>query len=396
MKRILFSSAFTSLFYLVAAVSVYSQSISNDFLFIEGTAEKPDHLEFFMTNFKIEAAGSGYTVTNSKNQAAFTFKFVISPNIVVDSAGNWVYAPPNDNQYVMKVSLIKNSNNEEILTFDFFYTNLTEMYEYTQFIFQRAAVYIPPASKSSVVEVEKIVEVEKEVEVIVEGEIDRKWQNKWIYLKISADYPISFFMLQPTGLFAKKAVYALGADNKPGEINVLDHKIKPQPGFTAGVEVQLLNFMSLGLDFLLHLGDISTNKFVNLAGTASLLFNIKTKYFNLQPYGAFLYPFNVSDDFKEFPKFAVGGGIQAGVRGGKNGSIFLNVNFLYYLGDVYRHNPFMKLYPIPAVIHYKLFTLGVGIGYKYGFVDRKPYEKKPSRRKAAASEEVQTEEEIIE
>jgi len=382
MRKQLFFTNLMTLSLFLAVTSIYAQNIPNKFLYIDGSGQRRDHLEFFTANFKIEAAAAGYTVTNTKNDAAFTFKFVILPNMVVDRRGNWVPAPPNDNQFLLQVSLINNINDYEILNFDFFYTDLAEMYEYTQFIFNRATIYIPP-DKETIVEVEKIVEKEIEVEIPVPAEMDRLWQNKWLYLKLAFYYPISFYRLQSEGLHGDRSLWNETSSGGK-ELNPLEHTILPKPGATVGLEFQFVKFMALGVNFHLSLGDFSTSIFPNLEGSASLLFNIKTKYFMLQPYGSFLMSFNKSDDFELFPKFAVGGGLQVGVRGGKIGSFFIDVNFMYYLDQPIRHNPFIRgnLFPFPPVIHYKLFTVGISAGYRFGFVDRKPSRRQLAREEA--------------
>ena len=45
-------------------------------------------------------------------------------------------------------------------------------------------------------------------------------------------------------------------------------------------------------------------------------------------------------------------------------------NYMYF-GDVGRINPHGDLYPNPKVIHYRRSVIGLGIGYKVGFIDRK-------------------------
>jgi hypothetical protein len=40
-------------------------------------------------------------------------------------------------------------------------------------------------------------------------------------------------------------------------------------------------------------------------------------------------------------------------------------------GDVVMHNLERSLYPEPAEIHYKRSQLGIGVGYKFGLLDKK-------------------------
>jgi len=344
MKKVVFFVVFLAL-----ATSAFAQNISNRFLFIEGSAVREDQREFFQRNFSLEASTFGYTVTQRKRDAAYTFKFDVVPNTIMVQ-GVARPAPPEDNQFVLKISLINNKNNEEVLNFDFFFTELIEMYEYIQFIFQRATVYIPSASK--------------------EDMIDRSWQNKWLYLRTSFSYPISFYSLQPTGLIGGQAVYIDGEDG-PESMIPLSHAIVPQPGVVLGLELQFLNFMSFEANIQINMGDPTTYAHFNLLAGAELKFPLKTKYLIFEPYAAFLYPINVSPVFSDFPPFLLGGGLQICARGGSYGAFFVDINTMFSFSEAARYNNYGPLSPFPEVIHYKYFILGLGIGYKYGNFDRK-------------------------
>ena len=83
-----------------------------------------------------------------------------------------------------------------------------------------------------------------------------------------------------------------------------------------------------------------------------------------------LYFFDLSELFTGVPKFALGAGFQLGFRGGQSGIIFFDVNYMYYIGDTVMKNDYPD-YPFPKSIHYMRHALGLGVGYKIGFVDRK-------------------------
>ena len=349
MKKALF---ITVLIFL--AVSSFAQSISNNFLFIEGVAESEDQKEFFLTNFAIEAVTFGYTVTKTRHEAAYTFRFSVVPNTIMVN-GVQHPAPPGENQYVLKIYLIDNSENMVVLRFDFFFTHLLEMYEYTQLIFLRATVYIPPESRGG----SQPVRVDS----------DRGWQNKWLYLRTSFNYPIVFHALLPTGLVAGQAAYEASIDN-PGEINMLDHKIQPQPGLTVGLEIQFLNFMSLEANFQMSLGDTSTSTYFNAMAGAELKFPIKTTSLIIEPYLACNYLLNPSPIFSEFQSLSAGAGVQVAARGGNIGAFFVDINYMHSFTEVLMKNPYVFT-PNPDFIHYNRFVIGLGIGYKFGFLDRK-------------------------
>jgi len=344
MKRALFLTVLLAL-----AAASFAQNISNRFIFIEGTADNEEHHEYFLRNFTIEARTAGYTVTKRKKDAAYTFEFTVSPNMV-SVQGSMQPAPPGENQFVINVSLVDNKDKEEKVAFDFYFTSLDEMFEYNQFIFHRATVFIPTATSKDL--------------------IDRDWQNKWIYMRLSFDYPIIFHALQPKGLIGGQAVYVEGPDGKPDDMIPLDNRIQPQPGFTFGFEFQLLYFMSIETNFKFSMGDTYTYAFYNFAAGAELKFPIKSRYVVFQPYGVFKYNFNTSDVFTEFPDYEVGGGLQVGMRMGRSGSLFLDVSYLHTLTDIIMKNTYGTLAPEPPVIYYKRFVLGLAIGYKVGFVTR--------------------------
>ena len=343
---------------LFSAVLSFAQSIPNNFLFIEGIAENDDHREFFLTNFAIEANTFGYTVTKTKQEAAYTFRFSVVPNTVVID-GVQRPAPPGDNQYVLKIYLIDNTENMVVLRFDFFFTQLVEMYEYTQLIFLRATVYIPPATRGGGIR-----------PAAVSGSSDKGWQNKWLYLRASLNYPIVFHSLLPKGLVGGQAVYE-GTFEAPNELIPIDHKIQPQPGLTVGLEIQFLNFMSLEANLQMSLGDTSTYTHFNAAAGAELKFPIKTSSLVIEPYLAGNYQLNTSPIFSEFPTLSAGAGVQVAAKGGNLGAFFVDINYMQSFTEVLMKNPYGILAPNPDFIHYSRFVIGIGIGYKFGFFDRK-------------------------
>jgi hypothetical protein len=87
----------------------------------------------------------------------------------------------------------------------------------------------------------------------------------------------------------------------------------------------------------------------------------------VEPYLAVSFPMETSSDVKEFPTAGVGGGFQLGVKGGNMGAFFVDVNFIYFLGDVIMKSPYTNY---PGDIYYKRYTLGLGIGYKIGLFNR--------------------------
>jgi len=348
MKKTLFFALF-----IVLAASSFAQNITNRHLFIEGFSERNDQLEFFLFYFAMEARSVGYTITRTRQEAAYTFRFTVVPNTITVQ-GVQRPAPPEENQYYIRIILINNRNNVESLSFNFYFSELDEMLEYIQFLFYRATVFIPA--------------------IAGEKPIDRNWQNKWLYLRTSFNYPIVFHALQPAGLEGGgQSLYGFNEQGEMDDFIPLDNKIQPQPGFTIGLEVQFLNFMSFEANLQSSLGNNSTYSFFNWAAGGELKFLIKTDYYMIKPYMTGLYQFNTSPIFKEFPSFSFGGGIQIAARGGRSGAFFVDLKYLHSFSDVIMINPYIDppLAPNPSEIHYKRFVIGAAIGYLYGNLDRK-------------------------
>ena len=339
MKKALFITIFAAL-----AVSSFADQLSNRSIFIEGSAIRQDHYEYFLVNFRKEALGTGNTLANHREEAAFIFKFDVSNNPYINEDGN---------AFVLTISLINNINDNEILFFHFFYNTLEEMLEHNQFLFYRAVAIIPPLTEEALLRAQST------------------WKDKWIYLRASFDYPVSFYALQSEGLLGGVSAWAPGPTGEPSEFMPLDNKIFALPGVTIGAEFQFLDFMSFEMNFKANMGDPLKNESVNLGIGAQLKFSIKYfKLFNIQPYIVGHLPLVYSDIFTKYPSFALGGGIQLSAKGGKNGAFYIDVNYTTAFSDAVMKNPYPLLFPFPKGIHFRPSFLGIGIGYKHGFIDR--------------------------
>ena len=332
------------------AASSFAQNIHQRYLFIEGTAVNPEHYEFFMKNFALEAAGAGYIVTENKNSAAHTLNFDISTDT---NTTNY--------QYIAKISLFRNEDGLEVTALNFYYNNINEVYDFTRTLFQNATLYIP------------ILTTE---ELNAAQGLYNNWKNKWLYLRVAFNYPITFYLLNDDNLVGGQALYE-GSFENPTAIDRLRHEVMATPGATVGAEFQFLDFMSLELNFQVSMGDTRTknNLFINMAAGAELKFPIKLNNIVIAPYGAFTYHLNVSQAvFSDFPPFAFGGGIELSARAGANGAVFIDVNYTFSISDAVMYNPYLSLsqqyYPNPPVIHYNRSVIGIGIGYKFGIFDR--------------------------
>ncbi|MCL2244583.1 MAG: hypothetical protein FWC03_08985 [Treponema sp.] len=341
MKKVLFSLVF-----LVLALTSYAQKKPAGSLLINGTSHRDGLTSYFTERFTEEASASGYIIAGKLNEAEYVLNYVISETSFSEDESEEAVI-----EQVIKIIIYNNLNDEEILNFEYIFNDIYEMYDYVQFLFQRASISIPLPRKSDL--------------------IDTTWQNKLLYLRASFDYPITFFSLQPDGLVGGIGAYE-GTFSHPNRVSPQDNKILAMPGATAGIEFQFLNFMSLELNIQLSMGDTRNNYFLNLAAGAELKFPLKFfPHIVIEPYAAFTYPILISDIFSEFPLFSVGGGLQIGTKGGKNGSFFVDAGYMFSFTNAGMNNPYGNLYPQPAVIYYNRSVLKLGIGYKFGIIDRK-------------------------
>jgi len=335
---------------LLLAVSSFGQDIRNRYLYIEGTASRADHADFFKSNLAMEARGAGYIVTMSRGEALHTLSFRVVPD----------NSDPDYDEYIVTISLDRNEDNAKLISFDFRFAEVSEMYMYTRTLVLNATANIPLPILTE--------------EMMALGS---HWY-KWIYLRASFDYPITFYLLQPTGLEGGAGLfYTDPVDGERKRVSPIGHEIMAMPGATVGAEFQLLNFMTIELDFQMSMGDTRDNYFVNMGLLAELKFPVKLSNIMLVPYGAFLYTLSVSPVFSEFPPYAAGGGMQVCARAGKRGILFLDVQYMLAFSDAVMHNPYLafpegpqRIYPEPAVIYYSRSQIGIGIGYKIGLIDR--------------------------
>ena len=327
--------------FLLLAVSSFAQDMSNRYLYIEGSADKPEQLSFFRSGFSMEADGCGYVITSTREEAFHTLRFNITPD----------YSDPDYEQYVITISLQRHSDSAQLVSFGYTFATLEETQPFIRTLFLNAVTSIP------------LPLLTEENMNLARGD---HWY-KWIYLRVSLDCPIVFYFLQPTDLIGKAALH----NTVTNQLDPLDHIVRAMPGATIGAEFQLLNFLSIEFDFQMSMGDTRNNYFVNMAAATEVKFPVKLRNLMLVPYGAFSYALNVSPVFSEFPPFAAGGGAQLCARAGKKGIIFVDANYMFSFSDAVMHNPYLpdKNW-VPAVIHYKRSQLGIGVGYKFGLVDR--------------------------
>ncbi|MDR0312410.1 MAG: hypothetical protein LBI14_02310 [Treponema sp.] len=339
MKKLCFILVF--LVFAASSASLVAAEVQNISLYIEGSADSAEHLEFFTNHFTIEATVKGYVITRDRASAQNTLRFDVLPNIILYDDGTEEQAPSSEGQFIIRIEIRRNSDDAQLVSFDFPFTDLETMNEYTQNLFTRAVVSIPLPE-----------------EIIIDT-----WRNKWIYIRASLEFPITFYVLKGPSVAHDLVT--------PGITDMLDNKTMAMPAATIGVEVQFLNFMSIEPKFQIAMENLGNTQYFSMAAGLEIKFPLKfIRHVMLEPYIAGSYPLFVSPTFLQFPLFGVGGGVQLGIKMGSSGILFLDINYMYFFRDAETKNYLGPTWS-PSVIPYQRSVIGIGIGYKFGFIDRR-------------------------
>jgi hypothetical protein len=326
-------------------LSLAAQSRNDITVFVPPvTGGVPEQQAFFAENFRMELIGANYTLVENQQDSDYTMALSIAQHVedtYEDENGETVVDQIVD---VLTVSLQDSKDGREILQFSWAFENLEDMYEWNLHLIYQAMANVPLTKLSGAVD-------------------NDHWRNKWLYVRASFDYPITFYAYpDPVSIYGDNG-------NPTPDYSVLDHKVLPFPGVTVGVEFQFLNWMSVEGDFQVNFGDPFSNSFIPSLGI-ELKFPLKpSKHFMIEPYGIITFPTSTATDTLEFPRVGMGGGAQFGVKGGSMGAFFVDVNYVHYLEKVVtRNNDTGK--PNPSTISWNRFSIGLGIGYKIGFMNR--------------------------
>ncbi|MDR2178165.1 MAG: hypothetical protein LBP20_09035 [Treponema sp.] len=309
---------------------------------------RPEQQTFFAENFKMELTGANYTVVDTPANSDYMISLFIVQNVEDGHEDEDGRMRAERIINMLTISLRATANAREILQFSWAFETLEEMYEWNLHLIYQAMANIPLTKLTSVPDT-------------------NHWRNKWVYLRGSFDYPITFYAVNE-----EKNSYISSEDpQSTKDYARLDHYIRPFPGATLGLEFQFLSWMSLEGDFQISFGDPFSTAFIP-AIQAALKFPIKpARHFMIEPYGVMSFPAATTAEIKQFPPFGIGGGIQLGVKGGEMGAFFVDVSYIQFLGDVVTSNNLDPSKPYPLELYWRRFAIGLGIGYKIGFVNRK-------------------------
>ena len=369
---------------ITAASCLFAEELYDRTLYLEGSALRSDHMRFFYDHFKMDAETLGIPLVNSRHEAAYIFKFDVAANLILYDDGTYELAGLEDKRFVLEISLINNEDDEELISFGYLFNDVEEMYEVAQFLFFRAVVYLPPAVflVDSTESAEAIMLGLPPVSESIPSSTDDNWQNKLLYIRASLGFPITFYNLRPDGLIGGIGIYD-GSFASPSRVAPLDNKVMFLPAVTVGLELQFFDFMSLEVNFQAGWEHLNDQDLLNMEAGVELKVPMKfIKNVVISPYASFSAPLpnpisltpsalgSVYYEENIQSIFAIGGGVQLGLKGGASGSIIVDINFKYSLGDSIMNNHYGYLYPKPVQIHYRRSVIGIGVGYKFGIVNR--------------------------
>jgi len=350
-------------FLFLAAVSAFAQSRDDVRIYFPPVVGSAEQAEFFHKNFSMETAAAGYAVTENENEADYSMKLTVKPNMIVFDDGTEEPAPPDEDQFILLINLIRSSDGVEIVSLSFGFSEMDEMYKHNLSLLYQAMANVPMTKASGADE----MPASKAASAVPPAE-DDMWRNKWVYVRASLNFPISYYEAKSDGLYGGANIYKGSIDN-PDQSARLEHKILPMAGATVGVEVQFMDWMSAELIFDAKFQDPVGYAFIPGLGL-QIKFPFKPSgHFMLEPYAAVAASINTADHSVSYPLIALGAGAQLGVKGVNMGAFFFDINFMYSIGEAQTKNTDTVMTQ-PEVLHWNHFVLGLGLGYKIGFINR--------------------------
>ena len=320
--------------------AVYAANSKNITLSIQGSGQ-PVFVQGFKEALIIEAKAAGYQVTDNMSAAKYSIKFTVEFDQSTQKS-----------KFI--VSLVKVVDSSVIVSMEYMFTDEEEMLLYSQLVFFMLMANLP------------------DNEVAASEPVDDNWRDKWLYISPHFNYSLMLLALKGEGLHAGIGVF----NESKTVINPLDNKAVTMPGLGFGLEFQFLNFMSIEPGVQISQEEVVSNHLMyNMLLSLELKFPLKfIRNVVFEPYGTVAYPVRFPKDleiFASYPKYVFGGGMQIAVKVGKGGALFFDVSYMYY-GDTPIKNPYGEYTPNPPEIHYDHAVLGFSVGYKFGFLNRKP------------------------
>jgi hypothetical protein len=364
------------LFILGAVFPLFAQSSPKAFIFfqpITGVGSSPDDITHITAMLVNEAKTRNCVLLDSPYGTDFILYGMLRPYYegyedwylkntlpgTTTYSYNALIQESTHQLYVFQLTLRNTKTNETLVQQQLYYASIVEVYSFFPLLMYNLFTHILGAPAYTIAQAQAPVKA-----------YDDTWQNKWLYLRTSVNFPITYYKLKDDGLIAGIGVYE-GSFDHPNMVSPLNNQVVLLPSLTAGLEVQFLNWLSLEPKVQMGLDHMNETDFFYLATGIELKVPLKFLInIMIEPYGAVTFPFlTPADIFDSFPSFGFGGGIQISTYGGKAGAAFIDVNYMYF-GDVGIYNPHGKLYPNPGIIHYNCSVISLAVGYKAGFINR--------------------------
>ena len=353
--------------FIAASALAFAQSRGDVRIFLPLiTAEDPAQADFFRKNFTMEITAAGYTVSENIQEADYSLRIAVRRNMTIFADGTSEPAPPDDFQYMLQLNLMRNSDTAQLVSLSFGFNELEEMYNHNLSLIYQVMANVPLGTGDGKTLVKYMV-----------GKGDDRddwWRNKWLYVRVSADYPISYYQIKPDELYDGSFLFEGDTEN-PDRYSRIANQTVAMPGATIGLEVQFLYWMSVEANFEMRLWDTAGFAFIPGIGV-QLKFPLKpSDYFMIEPYAAIAT--DTENRAISFSRHSIGGGVQCGVKGGGSGIIFFDARYMHPLGEMTTHNADDR-FTQPESLHWNRYVIALSVGYKTGFANRGVKREEPS------------------
>jgi hypothetical protein len=286
-----------------------------------GTSEQQ---QYFYDNFKMELEGAKYPVVTALDQSMYSLPLRIS--------NNPYFGQPGEEEFVLTIVLNNTKDGNEVVRFEFPFTDLQKMYEWNLFLVYRtmgnAVSYYDYDAEGSPVDPDP----KSDNEVL--------WRDKWLYAIGTVGIDSGHLILAGTNQLSMGII---------------------MPVASVGAEFQFLNFMAAGLDIKLRL---LTDGSSNALFTPALALWLKGvwkpgRVFMIEPYAGLEAAVSIGGSA---PWLWGDAGVQLAFKSGARSSIVLDLGATVGLAGSLR---------FPGDKEYNALRFSASCGYKIGWFDRK-------------------------
>jgi hypothetical protein len=292
-----------------------------------GTAQQR---AYFQTNFKMELIGANYPSVETRAEAVYTLSLEIedNPNYDREQPEDWA----ENAIYQLGVKLERNSDNAEIVRFNFPFNDTESMSEWNLYLLYQALAnaYVPPEEPPEKPEPPPPV-------ILPTPHQEERWCSQWLYLNMETGADLGFFLRKEDGLI-DTAFFA--------------------PALLVGLEWHFLSPLSIEVDVKPRLME---NYALTMAAAATMRLVFRPSTVMLELYGGAEYAMGLLG--AQVPVYSAIAGVQAGVRGAAQSAWVLDIGVTRNL---------MEAYSPGNGKEFDLTRIHLLAGFKFGFIDRRP------------------------